>query len=290
MRHLDTDALAAFVAVIDHGGFTAAAEHIGKTQAAVSLMLSRLEDRLGKRLIERSRRGVSLTQAGELLIGYARRIRDLEDEALFALGDEKTTRIRVGMPDDYLESIGSLLLCDGSQGQGNAQVEVICDFSYRLEQMLQDGTLDMAIISRETGRSSGVLLKQEQLHWCTHVSRHPERLAPLPLVLFPEGCRARPKAIAALDHAGLPWRIVCTSSHLQGVKAAIQMGEALTLLPATAIPHDWRILGAADGLPELETLDIALLIPSGARLAVRRLAHFLEQQFAASALPEAAIA
>ncbi|TBU71336.1 MULTISPECIES: LysR substrate-binding domain-containing protein [Phytopseudomonas] len=289
MRHLDTDALAAFVAVIDHGGFTAAGEHIGKTQAAVSLMISRLEDRLGKRLVERSRRGVSLTRAGELLIGYARRIRELEDEALFALGESEATRIRVGMPDDYLESIGSLLLRDYPLRQADAQVEVICDFSYRLEQMLQDGTLDMAIISREKDRPIGVLLKREALLWCTHPDRRPELLSPLPLVLFPEGCRARPKAIAALDRAGCQWRIVCTSSHIQGVQAAIRMGEALTVLPATAVPADWRILGPEEGLPALASQELALVMPSGARLAVRRLAHFIEQQFDADSC-QAAIA
>lgn len=279
MRHLDTDALAAFVAVIDHGGFTAAGEQISKTQAAVSLMISRLEDRLGKKLIERSRRGVSLTQAGELLIGYARRIRQLEDEALYALGAAEATRIRVGMPDDYLESIGTLLLRDYPLQQAGTQVEVICDFSFRLEQMLQDGTLDMAIVTRGRDSSIGVLLKREPLCWCAHPQHRPENIAPLPLVLFSEGCRTRPKALNALDQAGRDWRIVCTSSHLQGVQAAIRMGEVLTLLPQAAVPEGWRILGMEQGLPVLEPQEIALLTPSGARLAVRRLAHFVETHF-----------
>jgi len=78
MRHLNSDALATFIAVVDCGGFTAAADALGKTQAAVSIIVQRLEERVGKRLIDRLRRGVSLIVAGEILISYARRLRRLD--------------------------------------------------------------------------------------------------------------------------------------------------------------------------------------------------------------------
>src|SRR5262249_33017585 len=85
MRHFDTDSLETLVTIIDRGGFTAAGDSLGKTQAAVSVIVSRMEQRIGKRLLERSRRGVSATPAGEILIGYARRILSLEDEALASI-------------------------------------------------------------------------------------------------------------------------------------------------------------------------------------------------------------
>ncbi|MDR6356271.1 DNA-binding transcriptional LysR family regulator [Pseudomonas psychrotolerans] len=213
MRHLDTDALATFIAVIDHGGFTAAAERIGKTQAAVSLIVSRLEERVGKRLLERSRKGVSLTAHGEILMGYARRMLILEDEALCALECKlEATRVRIGMPDDYLDSLGAWLLQTFAAQHPEIQVEILCDFSKRLEPQVQVGDLDLAIVTREAGRPSGELLCAEAQVWCSVVGKRPEREQVLPLSLFADSCRARPGILAALDEAGRPWRIVSSSS------------------------------------------------------------------------------
>src|SRR6476660_4356426 len=104
MRHLDNDSLETLVAIVDHGGFTAAGDHLGKTQAAVSVIVSRLETKVGKRLLDRSRKGVFPTTAGEALLGYARRILALEDEALASIiGDEAEGRVRLAVPDDFLD-------------------------------------------------------------------------------------------------------------------------------------------------------------------------------------------
>nr|WP_253073565.1 LysR substrate-binding domain-containing protein [Sodalis ligni] len=99
----------------------------------------------------------------------------------------------------------------------------------------------------------------------------------LPIVLFPDGCRSRPQVLAALDQAGLRWRIVCTSSHLTGVETAVRVGAALTVLPASVISPDWRILGQNDRLPALNPLDLALLLPADAHVGTRRLAQFIRE-------------
>lgn len=285
MRHLDNDTLAAFIAVYDCGSFTQAAEQLGKTQAAVSIMLSRLEKHLGQRLLERSRQGISLTSSGEKLIGYARRMQQLEEEALTALGcfDAKS-RIRIGMPDDYLGTIGAELIEKFSQRNPQLQVEIVSDFSYKLEKQLNDGHLEMAIVTRQPGEQNGEFLRQEPQLWCTAPNCYPEQQTTLPLVLFPEGCRARPQVIRALDKARLRWHIVCTSSHLAGVQTAIRIGQALTVLPASVIPDDWRILGQNEQLPALQPLDLALMVPGDAHVGTRRLAQFI-RELAAVAQP-----
>jgi len=280
MRHLDTDALAAFVAVFDHGGFTAAGERIGKTQAAVSLMVGRLEARVGRKLLERSRKGVSLTEHGERLIGYARRIQILEDEALLALqGETEASRIRIGMPDDYLETIGCVLMQVFSTRHPHLQVEIICDFSNRLEALLADGSIDLAIVTRADDRDSGDLLRSEAQLWCAAPEFFPEKGGVLPLSLFAGTCRARPKILDALDKAGMPWRLVSSSSHLPGVLHPVRTGQALTVLPASVVPHGWRILGEAEHLPLLPSLDLALMVPENALLSARRLAQCVREHF-----------
>lgn len=275
MRHLDTDSLAAFVAVVDCGGFTAAGDRIGKTQAAVSLMLGRLETRVGRKLLERSRRGVSLTPDGERLMGYARRILMLEDEALSALEcEQEVSRIRIGMPDDYLESIGSALMQVFAQRHPHVHVEIICDFSSRLESLIADGSIDLAIITRNDGRAVGEWLRSEPMLWCAAPGHFPEQQATLPLSLFSDSCRARPKIIQALDQLGTPWRVVSSSSHLPGVVHPVRLGTAITVLPASVVPAGWRIL-EGERLPLLPDIQLALLMPEHARLNTRRLAHFV---------------
>ncbi|NDL63255.1 LysR substrate-binding domain-containing protein [Acerihabitans arboris] len=276
MRHLDNDTLAAFIAVYECGSFTIAAEQLGKTQAAVSIMLSRLEKHVGQRLLERSRQGISLSASGEKLIGYARRMLALEQEALTALGCfAAKSRIRIGMPDDYLDTIGARLIERFSEPNPHLQVEIVSDFSCKLEKLLGDGHLELAIVTRQPGEANGEFLRQEPQLWCTAPGCSPERQGTLPLVLFPEGCRARPQVVTALDHAGLRWRIVCTSSHLSGVQTAVRIGRALTVLPASVIPADWRILGPNEHLPTLRPLDLALLVPEDAHVGTRRLAQCL---------------
>ena len=84
-RSLDLTALRSFVAVADTGGVTRASSFLHLTQSAVSMQVKRLEDALGLRLLERAGRGVVLTAAGEQLLGYARRMVSLNDEAFSRL-------------------------------------------------------------------------------------------------------------------------------------------------------------------------------------------------------------
>lgn len=284
MRHLNSEMLATFIAVVDCGGFTAAADRIGKTQAAVSLIINRLERRLGRKLLERTRHGVVLSSQGEILIGYARRMIALESEMLCAMdcGTDSTV-VRIGMPDDYLDVLGSALLREFAARHPGVRVDILCDFSNRLEGLLAQGGIDLAVITRQPGHDVGQFLTRERQLWCTAPNRYPETDAVLPLALFADQCRARPRILAALDEARRAWRIVCSSSHLPGVQAAVNLSGALTVLPESVIPQGWRTPGRAQGLPDLPDLELALCMPDDAPLLVRRLAQFIQGYFQAQA-------
>jgi DNA-binding transcriptional LysR family regulator len=276
VRRLDTEFLATFVAVVDAAGFTAASHRVGKTQAAVSAQISRFEAQLGKKLLDRSRRGIHLTEAGEILVGYARRILAVEDEALAAIqGNELAGRVRVGMPDDYVGLFGPPLIETFSARNPRIQVEITCNFSVELETQLERGELDVAIITRGSV-PCGDLLRQEALVWCAARDKSPERQELLPLALFPERfCRARPLILQALNRAGRPWRVAWTSSHLSSIQTAIDLGGAVTALPASIISPNHRRLGPVDGLPEIQSVELALLVRQGAPVAVRLIASFI---------------
>ncbi len=85
MRDLDSTLLRAFVTVAETGGVSTAAARLARTQAAVSMQLRRLEDDIGQRLLDRSPRGVQLTEAGHRLLPYAHTILGAGADARHAL-------------------------------------------------------------------------------------------------------------------------------------------------------------------------------------------------------------
>src|ERR1700742_491966 len=86
---LDPELVQAFVAVADQRSFTRAAVMLNRTQSAVSMQIKRLEERLGVELFHRTKANVDLSASGEALLGYARRILSLNDEAVARLREHK---------------------------------------------------------------------------------------------------------------------------------------------------------------------------------------------------------
>src|SRR5437763_1386868 len=108
---LDPELLRAFVAVAEHRSFTRAAVTLNRTQSAVSIQIKRLEDRLGVELFARTKANVEVSAAGEGLLGYAKRILALNEEAVGRLAERKVEGVvRLGVMDDYGTSIDPPLL------------------------------------------------------------------------------------------------------------------------------------------------------------------------------------
>ncbi|MCB8876866.1 LysR family transcriptional regulator [Acidisoma silvae] len=276
MQHFDLDELAAVVAIANRESFSAAARDLNKTQAAVSLVVGRLEQRLSHKLFERSPRGVRPTVPGETLISYARRLLALESEALEALnGAAPRGRVRIGMPDDYLEALGTPAIEQFALACPGVQVDIICDFSRKLETLVGSGDLDLAIVTRGATQQGGLTLGRERQVWCAAPSARPELLKPLPLALFSDQCRAKPTILNALEAAGRSYRIAYSFSHLAGILTAVEKGRAVTVLPESCVPAHFRKLGIESGLPALPTLELALLLPEGAKAPARILGQLL---------------
>lgn len=287
MRYIDSEALRAFLAVVDHGSFTAAASHLSKTQAAVSLTIARLEDGLGKRLFDRSSRQVTLTTAGQRLLGYARQIKKLESEALQTVtGRAAEGLVRLGMPDDYIGFFGEALIKRFGPASRNIQIDLQCRFTGTLRQMIDNRELDLAVITQDPDNPSGTFLRHERQFWCTGPNANPENEPCLQLALFSEECPARSTVLGLLEKSGRPWTIAYQASHLAGVQLATASGKLLTVLPEPAIPTNWRRLGPAEGLPELPPNALALIINKNDRLPARQVAAFLQREFGSGDEPQ----
>lgn len=276
MRQLDLTQLQAFAAVVDTSSFTLAAKYLCRTQSAVSMQLRKLEDATGKQLLVRDNRSLRLTEEGEVLLGYARRMIRLNEDALVALDQPfEEGHVRLGLPDDYAEFFLPEVLSRFALAYPRVQLEVIGALSGPLQDMIESGKLDVALITRQPNRPAGKILRRERLVWTGSRRRQVHEETPLPLALFPEGCVFRGHALAALDAHSIPWRIAYASQSFAGGKLAVSGGLALTVMAQSMVPPDWRTFGKQDGLPQLPEFEIALHKASG---KLPKAAKLLESQ------------
>jgi DNA-binding transcriptional LysR family regulator len=255
---LDPDLLKAFVAVADHRSFTRAAAMLNRTQSAVSMQIKRLEDRLGVELFCRTKVNVDLSSAGEGLLGYARRILMLNDEAVGRLREHKVEGlVRLGVMDDYGSIIVPPLLSRFVGGYPLIHVEMETGLTATMASRLGD-SFDLVIAMHPEGRGDGEFLRREQAVWATGASHPVEELDPLPLALYPHGCLFRKWATEALDTAGRPWRLAFVSHSLAAVESIAAQGLAVTVVKSGTFPPKLRALSERDGMPGLPAADICL--------------------------------
>ena len=257
-KDFQLDWLKCFVAVVDAGSLSNAAGEVHRSQSAVSMQIKKLEDALDRRLLERGARRVELTQDGQTLLGYARRILDLQSEAQIALsGEELTGRVRLGVPDDYAAKYLTPVLKRFAPRHGGVEIELDCEQSTSLIPRVASGELDLALISRDNARR-GTLLFHEPMVWVGSPQFELWRGDPLPIAVYEEVSQARRSAINALAQQGRRYRVVYHSSSLAGQIAAVESGLAVAALTQCSAPAHLQILGREHGLGPLEPMEVAV--------------------------------
>ena len=197
---LDIDQLRTFIAIADAGTFTRAAEVVHKTQSAVSMQVKKLEETVGRTLFEREGRASRLTEEGERLLDYARRIVRLSGEALASFAEaELAGRVRLGLPDDYAERYLPEILGRFSRSNPRVEVTVVCEPTPMLTERIENADLDLAIVTQVSSHGGASVIRRERLLWVTSGRHAIHEQAPLPLALGRTFCTWRQAAAAALD-------------------------------------------------------------------------------------------
>jgi DNA-binding transcriptional LysR family regulator len=255
---LDPELLQAFVAVADQRSFTRAAAALNRTQSAVSMQIKRLEGRLGVELFHRTKANVDLSPSGEGLLGFARRILSLNDEAIAYLREHKVEGVvRLGVMDDYGASVVPSLLTSFLAGYPLIQVEMETGLTFSMPARLGEA-YDLVIAMHPAGRGDGEFLCREQAVWATSAEHAVEEHDPLPVALYPQGCLFRRWAMEALDAARRRWRLAFVSHSLAAVESIAAQGLAVTVVKSGTFPSRLRRLSERDGLPPLPAADICL--------------------------------
>jgi DNA-binding transcriptional LysR family regulator len=250
----DSELLRSFVAVAQNGGFTRAAKMLNSTQSTISAQIRRLEDEIGRALFVRSTRSVQLTSAGNMLLGYARTILCLHEDARLRLsGAPLAGRLRIGAAEDLADTwLPEGLCCFGRQYPA-VDVELEIGIGTTLFKMLQPRELDLVVGGRCDGQTQGRRFWKEPLVWA--FSADAEVPKDLPLAFFPEPCPYREAALRALARTSRRWHVACASSSLAGARAACMAGLAVAPLPKHAIRPGLRVLGKTDNLPILPEVE-----------------------------------
>jgi DNA-binding transcriptional LysR family regulator len=257
---IDIDQLRTFIAISETGSFTRAADVVHKTQSAVSMQMKRLEERLGRPIFARDGRASKLTEDGERLLDYARRIVKLNIEALAAFSDaELTGRVRLGVPDDYADRYLPEIMARFSRVYPGVELTVTCEPSVELFQRIDANDLDLAIVTDCGSARASESFRRERLLWLTS-SRHPTHLEqPLPLALGRTTCGWRRAAVECLDTIGRPYRVLYSSANAGAVAAAVLSGLAVSVFPESGLRTGMRVLSATDGFPELPSCRVGLV-------------------------------
>jgi DNA-binding transcriptional LysR family regulator len=276
----DTVLLRTFAAVCDLGSFTKAARRVHLTQSAVSLHIKRLEDQVGSRLIARRARGILLTEQGEVLLSYARRILALHKEAEHRLSRDGAGVARLGVPEYFNLHALSSLIGQFSTLYPEVQLQLKLGICPDIVALLEDGQLDMAIVSSEIGEGNGVALCRERRIWAAGQNMILTPDTPAPLAVCPPNCRWRQVALEHLDRVGRSWTVVLQSAGTAGILAAVAAGIAITIFPEySLVTTPLKSLGAAEALPTLPDFEFVLRRNGKGSLATDHLAELIIKRF-----------
>ena len=280
---LDIDVLRSVVAIAEGGTIAAAAARVGRTPAAVSMQVKKLEETLGRSLFERSHSGMRPTGEGERLLDYARRMIELNRAAMQAFSaPELSGTVSVGMTDSFGGERLAQVLAAYARCYPKVTVDVSMDVTQRLAPALDAGRFDLVMMTpggANPMRDTDLVLHEEPLVWIAREGGRAVRCRPVPIAVANDGCAWRRLATDAIRDARLDTRIAYISDHDAGQLAAAKADLAVAPLPRSYLGPGLVELGAREGFPPLGTCRIVLRLAETASGAARALAARIAETY-----------
>lgn len=277
----DALTLECFLAVTETGSFTRAADKVTRTQSAVSQQIAKLENQIGKSLFIRGK-NLTLTSDGEILLTYARKIVQLNRDAMDRFKQpELQGEVRFGLPEDFASVFLSEVLTEYAALHPRILLNIECDLTLNLFERFKKKEFDLVLIkmNRPEDFPSGIDVWSETLEWVGNQELfEPDNDQPVPLVLSPQPCVYRARAINSLEKKNRKWRIVFSSHSYAGTIAAVRAGMGLTVLPRNMIPPYLEIIKKSTNIPNLDDTHISLLKHHDKNLAVNSFEKFVVER------------
>ncbi|NTF43184.1 LysR substrate-binding domain-containing protein [Rhizobium rhizogenes] len=261
----DLDVLRSFVTGMELGSFAKAADRLGRSTSAISAQLKKLEEQAGTPIFRKAGRGLALTEAGETMLAYARRLLDLNDEAATAIhGAELEGWVRLGLQEDFGETLLPDVLGRFARAHPKVRIEARVVRNAELVERVTSGKLDLALAWSDGFRTEHTdRIAEVPLCWVGPaqgaVQWNADSGEVMPLASLEAPCLLRNIAVKTLDRAGIGWRISFVSPSLGGLWAATAAGLGLAIRTPLGLPNKVRQLTVGEaGLPSLPKLDLVL--------------------------------
>ena len=273
----DALTLECFLAVSDTGSFTRAANKVARTQSAVSQQIFKLENQIGKPLFIRGKR-LALTTEGEMLMSFAKKIVQLNRDAMDQFKHpDLQGEVRFGLPEDFASVFLSDVLTEYASLHSRILLNIECALTMNLFERFMRKEFDLVLVkmSRPEDLPNGVDVWSETLQWVGNKEHFKSDQTTLRLVLSPQPCVYRARAIQALEKANRKWRIVFSSHSYTSTISAVKAGMGVTVLPRNMVPSSLEMIRAGDDVPHLDDTHICLLKHSNNNIAVNYFEKFV---------------
>src|SRR5271165_2655734 len=267
LKNLDLDTLRTLVIAYDLGGYGRAAERLGRTPSAVSLQMKRLQQDVGSVLFRKDGRNLALTEVGEIVLRYGRRILELNDEML------DTAR-----GASLAETVLPQALSRFTELYPLVQIDARIDRNAALVNAIENGQLDLALALGYGERPTANRLGELPIVWIAGDKFIRRTEQALPLVVCEAPCLFWQRALEVLDQADIGWRIALISPSLTGLWAAARAGLGLTVRGNVGLPLSLVASATLFDLPKLGSIPVTLHRTSARKpAAVERLVEIVKE-------------
>lgn len=251
MRNLDISALRALKMVSELGGVTKAAAYLNLTQSAVSMQLKRLEETAGLALFDRTNRQINLTSEGELLLSYAKRMLDLNDEVWARLtADKYEGEVVFGVPHDIVYPHIPKVLKRFGAAYPKVRVRLVSSYTMSLLDGFKKGELDVILTTERHKAEGRTPLATLELAWVGAKGGRVWKERPLRLA-SQERCIFRRIAVGELEAHQIPWEMAVDTDSSMTVTASLSADIGIEARIGSHLPSDLEAIDHAGQLPDL---------------------------------------
>lgn len=277
---VDVRSLRMFIALAESGAISKAADRLARTQAAVSMQLQKMEKDLDMPLVTRTSRGVVLTEPGEIVLAYARKMIALSDDMQRHLAGKKLEgRVRLGMLEDLAVTRLPAAIADFRRHHPSVDIALTSSSSEELARSLKEGRSDIVVGDPARFTHAARSYISRELVWCASRMMIVDEADPLPFILFDGTCSWQDKMIASLAEAGISWVIGCRVTTFAAMISALRAGLGVGLMLQEGVPADCENIAGKYGLPVAPNAEFGVYLCDEPPPLVEAFATFLRSGY-----------
>lgn len=281
--NIDIPLLRSFIAIADSGNFLQASKAVGRSPAAISMHVKKLEEEIGQTLFDRDARSTRLTKDGERLLPLARRMLLLENEIKTEFDKVPLQgSIQLGVPDDVVERFPMKILNTFVTDYPHVTLGIHVDHTPSLLSKVDKGELDLSIITYAPsmpGVTECEQITREPEIWAMAANGIASQKKPLPITLWDEGWAWHDPAIKILEDAGIEYSIILECENITARKAAIEADLAVGPVPLSGLTANLKEVPELKHLPPLQEYGLGLKVPPVLTPEAQAIADYLRDHF-----------